>query len=90
LPVTGLTGNFQLHVKMPQYAATSFSVEEYKRPNFYVEFDKISGSYKLNDSVHITGIAKAYAGNNIDGAGGKISCASCYPVFVSLVVLEKR
>ena len=68
LPETGLTGNFQLHVKMPQYAATSFNVEEYKRPKFYVEFEKIKSTYKLNDSISIVGIAKAYAGNNIDGA----------------------
>jgi uncharacterized protein YfaS (alpha-2-macroglobulin family) len=68
LPETGLTGNFQLHVKMPMHAATSFNVEEYKRPKFYVEFEKIKSSYKLNDSIKVTGVAKAYAGNNIDGA----------------------
>ncbi|CAN5463744.1 alpha-2-macroglobulin family protein [soil metagenome] len=68
LPESGLTGNFTLHVKMPTYSATSFNVEEYKRPKFYVEFEKIKSSYKLNDSINVTGIAKAYAGNNIDGA----------------------
>lgn len=44
------------------------SVEEYKRPKFAVEYDTLKGSYKVNDSIAITGLAKAYAGNNIDGA----------------------
>ncbi|HET6765973.1 MAG TPA: alpha-2-macroglobulin family protein, partial [Chitinophagaceae bacterium] len=47
---------------------TDFSVEEYKRPKFYAEFEKIKGTFKLNDKIKITGFAKAYAGNNIDGA----------------------
>ncbi|HMC84258.1 MAG TPA: hypothetical protein VKI61_01975, partial [Chitinophagaceae bacterium] len=47
---------------------TSFSMEEYKRPVFSVEYETIKGSYKVNDSVSIIGFAKAYAGNNIDGA----------------------
>ena len=45
-----------------------FSVEEYKRPKFYVEYDKIKDLYRVNDSITLTGFAKAYAGNNIDGA----------------------
>jgi len=45
-----------------------FSVEEYKRPKFFVEVQKPKGTYKLNDSIKVTGTAKAYAGNNIDGA----------------------
>ena len=49
----------------------SFSVEEYKRPKFYVEYEKLKGSYRINDSIKITGSAKAYAGNNIDGASVK-------------------
>jgi hypothetical protein len=49
----------------------SFSVEEYKRPKFYVEYEKVKGSYRINDYIKITGSAKAYAGNNIDGASVK-------------------
>ncbi len=49
----------------------SFSVEEYKRPKFSVEYESVKGSYKVNDSISITGFAKAYAGNNIDGASVK-------------------
>ena len=47
---------------------SSFSVEEYKRPKFFVEFETVKGSYKINDSITISGFARAYAGNNIDGA----------------------
>ncbi|KAA5536999.1 alpha-2-macroglobulin [Taibaiella lutea] len=49
----------------------SFSVEEYKRPKFYVEFDTLKGSYALNEDVTVKGFAKAYAGNNVDGASVK-------------------
>ena len=45
-----------------------FSVEEYKRPKFYVDFEKVKNTYKAGDTVTVTGFAKAYAGNNIDGA----------------------
>ncbi|HEX9511392.1 MAG TPA: alpha-2-macroglobulin family protein [Puia sp.] len=45
-----------------------FSVEEYKRPKFYVEYEKLKGSYRVGDTVRVQGNAKAYAGNNIDGA----------------------
>ncbi len=49
----------------------SFSVEEYKRPKFYVEYEKLKGSYRVNDTITITGSAKAYAGNAIDRASVK-------------------
>jgi len=53
------------------YGTGSFSVEEYKRPKFETYFDTLKGSYKLNDDVSVKGIAKAYAGNVIDGADVK-------------------
>ena len=54
---------------IPQQNLTlSFSVEEYKRPKFFTEIQKPKGTYRVNDSIKITGTAKAYAGNNIDGA----------------------
>src|SRR6185436_14407761 len=43
-------------------------VEEYQRPKFYVEYDRQQGAYRLGDSIRVHGTAKAYAGNNIDGA----------------------
>jgi len=67
VPIGVLNGNFSIYAK-DQKGETDFSVEEYKRPKFYVEFEKIKGTYKLSDKIKIIGSAKAYAGNNIDGA----------------------
>lgn len=50
------------------YGSAYFSVEEYKRPKFSVAINPVKGSYKLNETVNVTGTAKAYAGNMIDGA----------------------
>lgn len=65
IPDNGLTGNMRIASK---HGSKYFSVEEYKRPKFYVQFDKAKGSYKLNEEVEVSGKAIAYAGNNIDGA----------------------
>ena len=43
-------------------------VEEYKRPKFEVEFLPVTGSFSLGDTIRTSGVAKAYAGSNIDGA----------------------
>ena len=67
LPEGSLNGQFSLYdttTKTSQY----FNVEEYKRPKFFVEVQKPKGTYRLLDSIKVTGTAKAYAGNNIDGA----------------------
>jgi uncharacterized protein YfaS (alpha-2-macroglobulin family) len=67
LPEGRLNGVFTLaDTRAP--GITDFSVEEYKRPKFYVEFDTVKGSYSVGDTVTIKGKALAYAGNNIDGA----------------------
>lgn len=68
IPENKLNGFFSIQVNINNYSFTSFSVEEYKRPKFYTEFEKPKGSYRLMDTVVVTGFAKAYAGNNIDGA----------------------
>ncbi len=68
LPAAKLNGEFQINVTNFNNAATSFSVEEYKRPKFYAELEKVKGTYRVNDKIKITGFAKAYAGNNIDNA----------------------
>lgn len=67
LPTGGLNGGFRLESQEIE-GQTSFSVEEYKRPKFSVEYDKLTNAYRVNDSITIKGNAKAYAGNNIDGA----------------------
>ncbi len=68
IPENKLNGEFEINVEDYENSSVSFSVEEYKRPKFYTEFEKVKGSYRIGDTVSITGFAKAYAGNNIDGA----------------------
>ncbi len=62
-----ITGAFNIRIDKP-YAYASLQVEEYKRPQFYVEFTPLKGAGKLNDTIITTGTAKAYAGNNISNA----------------------
>ena len=67
LPQNSLNGPFSIRDE-DEDNEISFSVEEYKRPKFYVDFEKIKSSYKVNETIRVTGNAKAYAGNNIEGA----------------------
>lgn len=67
LPQNLLNGEFSI-IDSFTGSETSFSVEEYKRPKFQVEYEPVKGSYRVGDSIEVTGTAKAYAGNNIDGA----------------------
>ncbi|MDY8134449.1 alpha-2-macroglobulin family protein [Aquimarina sp. 2201CG5-10] len=66
LPSSGLTGNYTIGTN--NYGSTSFSVEEYKRPKFETNFDPVTETYKINDTIKLTGVAKAYAGSNITDA----------------------
>jgi uncharacterized protein YfaS (alpha-2-macroglobulin family) len=70
LPEGSLNGQFSFYDSAGN-GYSSFSVEEYKRPKFSVEVKKPSGTYRVNDSIKATGTAKAYAGNNVDGAAVK-------------------
>ncbi|MFL5773238.1 MAG: MG2 domain-containing protein, partial [Flavisolibacter sp.] len=67
LPSNTLNGNFSMEMKKNR-GTIGFNVEEYKRPKFFVEFEKIHDAYKVNDSITLSGNAKAYAGNQVDGA----------------------
>jgi TonB-dependent SusC/RagA subfamily outer membrane receptor len=67
LPEGLLTGSFSITDSVTN-STTEFSVEEYKRPKFFVEVAKPKGTYRVNDSIKVTGTAKGYAGNLIDGA----------------------
>lgn len=64
-PQGGLNG--QMHITNG-HGSVYISVEDYKRPKFETDFNPVKGSFKLNDDVTLTGFAKAYAGNVIDGA----------------------
>ncbi len=78
LPDTGLTGRFQINVQgkrplLKNYeshlnGSVFFQVEEYKRPKFFVEFDSIKQSFRINDSVKIQAKAQAYAGSSVSDA----------------------
>ncbi|MEM7187023.1 MAG: carboxypeptidase-like regulatory domain-containing protein [Bacteroidota bacterium] len=46
----------------------SFRVEEYKRPTFEVLFDDIDRSFRPNDTIVVSGNAKAYLGSVISNA----------------------
>lgn len=67
LPASGVTGHFTLYTKKEQ-GSVGFNVEEYKRPKFSVEYEPLKGAYQVGDTIEVTGLARAYAGNNIDGA----------------------
>ncbi|QNA45305.1 alpha-2-macroglobulin family protein [Lacibacter sediminis] len=67
LPVGRISGQYQLQESVTN-GIVSFSVEEYKRPKFFVEYQPIKQSFRVNDKINLTGNAKAYAGNNVDGA----------------------
>ncbi|WP_417861120.1 alpha-2-macroglobulin family protein [Winogradskyella sediminis] len=68
LPNDGLTGNFSIDMFSETYGYTNFSVEEYKRPKFKPEFQPITETYKVNDSIIVNGTAIAFAGSNITDA----------------------
>ena len=64
-PQNGLNGQMRI---TDNHGNAYVSIEDYKRPKFETTFNPVKGIYKLNDEVNVTGIAKAYAGNVIDGA----------------------
>jgi len=69
LPTGQLNGSFW--VSDGRGNSVYFSVEEYRRPTFYVDYEKQTGSYRAGDTIHITGNTKAFAGNTLDGASVK-------------------
>ncbi len=68
LPNDGLTGNFTIEMVCVRKGYTYFSVEEYKRPKFKPEFQPITETFKVNDSITVKGKAVAFAGSNITDA----------------------
>ena len=67
LPQGGLTGMFFIRCDYGN-GNTYFSVEEYKRPTFQVDFDKVNTKYVSGDTVTVTGHAKSFAGIPVQGA----------------------
>jgi len=73
IPFNTLNGNFTIEVEDNSESEIEFSVEEYKRPTFYVDYETNKASYRLNDSVTITGYAKTYSGTAAGDAKVKFS-----------------
>jgi hypothetical protein len=67
LPENLLNGQFRI-ADQEGSGYRYFSIEEYKRPKFFVDYEKQKGSYRVGDSIHVTGNVKGYAGTVIDGA----------------------
>ncbi|WP_423997897.1 alpha-2-macroglobulin family protein [Maribacter sp. IgM3_T14_3] len=71
LPNSGLTGQFSIRAKSDELnlnGYASISVEEYKRPKFETNFEPVTDTFKVNDSITVTGKATAYAGSTISDA----------------------
>lgn len=90
LPEGLLNGAFRI-VDSITNSRHDINVEEYKRPTFSVDIKKPEGSYRINDSITITGNAKAYAGNNITGAQVKYRVVrkTRYPVWFGYSFLKR-
>jgi len=67
-PRDGLLGSMHLSVEGDQRSQTYFSVEEYKRPKFQVEFPIPTEAPKLGQLARVTVRATAYTGAFIGGA----------------------
>jgi hypothetical protein len=67
LPEHLLNGEFRIEDDSTA-GQKEFSVEEYKRPKFYADYEPLKTGYLLGDSIHVRGSARAYAGNTVDGA----------------------
>ena len=68
LPNDGLTGNFTIEMFSHNSTYAYISVEEYKRPKFKTQFQPVTETYKVNDSITVNGAAIAFAGSNITDA----------------------
>jgi uncharacterized protein YfaS (alpha-2-macroglobulin family) len=50
------------------YSNTFIQVEEYKHPTFTAQFEPVTESYRLNDSVKVQGTVKAFSGYGLSQA----------------------
>lgn len=66
-PEGGLLGEMRLEASIGP-SSQRFRVEEYKRPRFEVSLLPLAGEAKLGGAVTVSGEAKNYAGNGVDGA----------------------
>lgn len=67
-PRDRLSGPMSIQVSGRVHGSTGFQVEEYKRPQFFVELDAPKDPARLNSEVTVNGKAMAYTGVAIGGA----------------------
>lgn len=68
LPSGGLTCTYTLKSNLGSSVYCNFSVEEYKRPTFKVEFEKYTAKYVAGDTVRLKASAKSFAGVPVQSA----------------------
>lgn len=80
IPTSGLTG--QMHIDNTTGSVT-FNVEEYKRPRFEVTFNPLDSSFKLNETINLSGVAKTYSDVPVTGATVKyrVVRSASFPFF---------
>jgi len=67
LPESGLLGTYFLRTEGTWWGEY-FRVEAYKRPSYEITFEGMDTGYQLGDSVQVTSVARAYAGQPIGNA----------------------
>ncbi|HYE54552.1 MAG TPA: MG2 domain-containing protein, partial [Chitinophagaceae bacterium] len=67
IPENRMNGEYTIY-DLDSEGEVEISVEEYKRPRFFIEEEKPAVLYRLNDTLQLKAFARAYTGNNIDGA----------------------
>ncbi len=70
LPQSALNGRYTVVVDNVQLG---ISVEEYKRPTFFVEFPEVKETYRAGDTLVVRGKAVGYNGMPVQGATVKYS-----------------
>ena len=80
LPAGRLNGEFTLSADDGELR---FAVEDYKRPTFFVTLDSVPGRPQLGQPVQMRGRARAYSGQNTDGASVtyRVTRRELWPVF---------
>lgn len=81
LPSAGLNGRYSIKIDAEnknsnfyneitdfQISQTFISVEEYKRPKFETNFQPVKETFRLNDSITVTGEAISFSGSKISNA----------------------
>ena len=68
LPEGALTGVYTVRSDYGKSGMANFSVEEYKRPTFKVDFDKPVAKYAAGDTVSLKGTARSFAGVPVQDA----------------------